>query len=206
MRLQQMGACIPDPIRRAFSMRTSLAVTLIVAGASVLGAQAVPQSAPQAAPQAAPVPCRAIPCPLIVDWGVGKTMADMPPDRKYGAPAEFDDAIRAALRVHEITAVLASAESKVAIRLVATYKTRVLCDDMPGTMPDRTCATIGEAIANFSTTDPAIKVPTAVRMINRCGATGAVMSMKQFGKFAGDMIWFALEGEQQKANKPAGKC
>ena len=158
------------------------------------------------APAAAPVPCRDAPCALTIDWGVGKTMADMPPDKKYGSPEQFDQAMREALKGHDMIGVASAPDSKIGIRVVATYKTRVLCEEMPGTMPDRTCATIGEAIANFSTSDPAIKLPTAVRLINRCGASSGVMSMRAFGKLMGETIWFALEGEQQKASKPFGRC
>jgi hypothetical protein len=43
-------------------------------------------------------------------------------------------------------------------------------------------------------------------MINRCGASEAVMSMKQFGAFVGEMIWYSLEGAKQAAKKPSGKC
>ena len=113
---------------------------------AVFGMLAVATSRAQGTPVTA---CRESPCSLIVDWGVGKSVADMPPDRRYGSPAEFDAALREALRSHD---------------------------------------------------------PTTVRMINRCGASEGVMSMKQFGKFVGERIWFALDGEQQKANKPSGKC
>lgn len=114
---------------------------------AVFGMLAVATGRAQGTPVTA---CRELPCSLIVDWGVGKSVADMP--------------------------------------------------------PDRSCATIGEAIVSFATTDQGAKLPTAVRIINRCGASEGVMSMKQFGKFVGEMIWFALDGEHQKANKPSGKC
>jgi len=163
--------------------------------ASVLQAQAAP-----------PVPCRLDPCTLVVDWGVGKTTADMPPDRKYGAPADFEKSLQETMQSHNLSAVASAPNSTVSIRVQAKYLTRVLCEDMAGSTPDRSCATIGEALANFSSSVGGAKLPTSVRMINRCGASGAVMSMKQFGKFAGDMIWYTLEGEQAKANKPMGKC
>jgi hypothetical protein len=178
-------------------MRTALAVPALVAFGSALQAQAAP---------AAAVPCRLAPCVLIVDWGVGKTIADMPPDRKYGGPAEFEAMLRATLQAHGLSAVATVPDSKVSIRVQATYKTRVLCEEMPGTTPDFSCATIGEALANFATTEPGLKVPTSVRMINRCGASSGVMTMKQFGTFAGEMIWYSLEGEKAKASKPMGKC
>ena len=166
-------------------------------GAARLGAQGTVTSS---------MPCRDTPCSLVVDWGVGKSLGDMPPDRRFGSAAEFEGAVRASLRAHEMTAVASAAGSTVAIRIQATYKPRVLCDDMPGTMPDRSCATIGEAIANFGTTATENKLPAAVRMINRCGASERMMTMKQFGAYVGEMIWFSLEGNQQKASKPAGKC
>ena len=170
---------------------------------AVFGMLAVATGRAQGTPVTA---CRESPCSLIVDWGVGKSVADMPPDRRYGSPAEFEATIREALKKHDLRAVATDVGSTLAIRVKAAYKTRVLCDEMPGTTPDRSCATIGEAIVSFATMDQGAKLPTAVRMINRCGASEGVMSMKQFGKFVGEMIWFALDGEQLKANKPSGKC
>ena len=191
------GACIRPPLHRVFSMRVLVGIPIALACASVLQAQE---------PAAASIPCHTNPCALIVDWGVGKALSDMPPDRKYGAPADFDKSLRATLQSHGMTAATSAPDSKVSIRVQATYKTRVLCEDMPGTTPDRSCATIGEAIANFASSESGEKLPTSIRMTNRCGASGAVMSMKQFGKLVGDMIWYSLEGEQQKAAKPMGRC
>jgi hypothetical protein len=161
-------------------------------------------AAATAGAQAPAVPCKGLPCSLVIDWGVGKAVNDMPPDRRFGSPEDFDKALRAALAGHEMIA--SSATGAVSIRVQATYKTRVLCDDMPGTAPDRSCATIGEAIANFGSDDKALALSSAVRMINRCGASEAVMSMKQFGAFVGEMIWYSLEGAKQAAKKPSGKC
>ena len=175
-------------------MRNLFCVMVLASGSGTLRAQATP------------VPCRDAPCSLIVDWGVKVTINDMPPDRKYGGPADFDAAIRQALQSHQLTAVALAPDSKTAIRVRAAYATNVACEDMQGTMPDRSCATVGEAIAEMATTETNVKLPTAVRMINRCGASGAVMSMKQFGKYVGEMIWYSLEGEKQKASKPSGKC
>ena len=62
------------------------------------------------------------------------------------------------------------------------------------------------SIANFSTSDKDVKLPTSLRTINRCGASGAKMTMAQFGKHTGEMIWYTLEGEQKKATKPMGRC
>jgi len=77
---------------------------------------------------------------------------------------------------------------------------------MPGTTPDRSCATIGEAIITLASSDSSVKLPTATRLINRCGASEAVMSMKQFGTYVGETIWYSLEGSAKKANKPSGRC
>jgi hypothetical protein len=154
--------------------------------------------------QAPAVPCKGMPCSLVIDWGVGKAMNDMPPDRRYGSPEDFDKAVRAAMAGHEMVA--STAGGAVSIRVQATYKTRVLCDDMPGTAPDRSCATIGEAIANFGSDDKSLALPASARMINRCGASEAVMTMKQFGAYVGEMIWYSLEGAKHDAKKPSGKC
>ena len=163
--------------------------------ATVLHGQAVPGPT---------VPCRNLSCTVVVDWGVGKTLNDMPPDRKYGAPADFEKMLAETVQSHGMLALAPS--GAVSIRVQATYKTRVLCEDMAGTTPDRTCATIGEAIVNFATAEPGVKLPTSVRLTNRCGASGAMMSMKQFGKFVGDMIWWSIEGDRLGENKPMGKC
>ena len=180
----------------------NVARILVTGGSVLLGASALCAQATVAAP----VPCRDTPCSLVVDWGVGKGVSDMPPDRRYGSASEFEGSVREALRAHEMTAVASAAGATVAIRIQATYKTRVLCDDMPGTMPDRSCATIGEAIATFGTSTSESKLPATARMINRCGASERVMTMKQFGGYVGEMIWFSLEGNQKKASKPSGKC
>lgn len=151
-------------------------------------------------------PCHQSPCALIVDWGVGKSAIDMPPDRKYGAVLDFEAGLKEALQSHEMLAATNVPDSKISIRIQAKYETRVLCEDMPGTMPDRSCATIGEAVANFATSEVGAKLPTSLRTINHCGASGAKMTMLQFGKHTGEMIWYTLEGEQKKASKPMGRC
>jgi len=154
----------------------------------------------------AAVPCRETACVLVVDWGVGKTMNDMPPDRRYGAPADFENTLRQTLQAHKMTALASMPDGKVSIRVQAVYKTRVLCDNMGGTTPDKSCATIGGAVVNFSSSEPGAKLPTSMQVTNRCGASESMMSMGQFGKFVGDMIWWIFEGQQQRVNKPMGKC
>jgi hypothetical protein len=179
------------------NVRALITGVSLLLGAPALRAQTV---------AALPVPCRDMPCALIVDWGVGKSLGDMPPDRKFGSAAEFEVAVREALRTHEMLGVANVADAKLSIRIQAAYKQGVLCDEVPGTNADRSCATIGEAIANFGTSAPEYKPPAALRIINRCGASTRLMTMKQFGAYVGESIWFALEGDKKKANKPSGKC
>ena len=68
-------------------MRTLPSLTFVAGIAVSLQSQATPTSH---------LPCRGAPCSLIVDWGVGKTAADMPPDRKYGSPdvSSADESVR----------------------------------------------------------------------------------------------------------------
>jgi hypothetical protein len=181
--------------------RGHIALGLVVLGASAL----VSDVAYGQGNAPAGIACREVGCQLSIDWGVGQSSVDMPPDRKYGGPADFDKAIRAALAGHNMAAAGGDA-APVAVRIKASYKTRVLCDDMPGTTPDRSCATIGEAIITFSSADSTMKLPTAARLINRCGASEAVMSMKQFGTYVGETIWYTVEGSAKKASKPSGRC
>ena len=156
--------------------------------------------------QAAAIPCKAAPCAFTVDWGSGKTSANFPPDRRYGSGDDFEARFKSAMGARGLALRDAPYQGTLALTARLTSKTRVMCDAMPGLNPDMTCTAFTELAISFVSNDPAVKAPGAMRISNRCAAGNIFMLNTVFAQYAADMIWYQLEGQAAKADRPVSNC
>lgn len=170
--------------------------------------------------------CRAQPCGLVVDWGVGGTtgcqrmgtaahirscaqtgqwvLGGTPDwnDPRYGPASEFP------LRVHQhlekagyrFTDKLTDVKLAVFLRPEVT---NAMCDVVTGTGSTESCRTIGRVRVEFQG-DSLSKSPKDFRLTNRCG-NGELMTVARFGQYAAEMLDRALSPEQQKS-RPSLSC
>lgn len=176
-----------------------LAVVLIAAFALAFGAT-------RAQAQESTVPCKASACLFVLDWGSGRTSSSFPPDRRYGSGDDFESRFRSAMgsRGYRLTDKPMEGASTLTIR--PTMKSRVMCDAMAGTNTDMSCTAVISLAVSFTSGDPSIKAPGAIRITNRCGAGDVYLLNKDFAQFSADMIWYQLEGQGAKADRPNGNC
>lgn len=151
-------------------------------------------------------PCKQSACQLIIDWGSGKTSASFPPDRRYGAGEDFESQFRAVMGSHGYRLVDTPAPGAMVVTVRPTTKSRVMCDAMAGINPDMNCTAITNLAVNFQASEAKAKSPGAIRISNRCAAGDIFMINKVFAQYAADMIWFQLEGQAAKAEKPVSNC
>jgi hypothetical protein len=177
--------------------RSGLAALVLLATVAMAAAS---QDAPAAA-----APCQDQPCFLSFDWGNGASAASFSNDRRYGAPADFEAALRQTLVEHGLRITDDEKTSKMNIILRMTMMSAI-CDFMPGTNTDRTCKTVRDVALNFVNSDPAAKKIGAQRVTNRCGANDQAMTTTQFGRFTALVIDYLIEGEAKKLQRPAPKC
>jgi hypothetical protein len=85
-------------------------------------------------------------------------------------------------------------------------KAKVMCDVMAGINPDMSCTAITGLTVTFTSGDPKVKAPGALRVNNRCAAGDIYMLNKNFGQYSADMIWYQLEGQAAKADRPNVNC
>ena len=171
--------------------------TVIAAvAAAIISAPAMAQDAP----------CKSATCVLAIDWGAGKSSADFPPDRRYGSGDDFESGFRAAMgnRGYRLTSTPTPGAAVIAVR--PTTKARVMCDSMAGTNPDLNCTAITLLAISWQLADPKEKPPSAMRVTNRCAAGDIFMPNRVFAQYAAEMIWWQLEGQAQKADRPSGNC
>ncbi|HVT38039.1 MAG TPA: hypothetical protein VHE78_03275 [Gemmatimonadaceae bacterium] len=155
---------------------------------------------------AAPAPCHLQACGLAFDWGSGKTSANYPSDRRYGSGDDFEAKMRSALADHGVRTKDAPADGPLLITLKPTMRPRSMCDAMAGTSTDMSCTSMSDLTVTFASSDPAVKAPNAMHFSNRCGARDTFMTMAQFGQYAADMLYYALEGAQKKEARPVMRC
>lgn len=153
----------------------------------------------------APIACKA-PCIFVMDWGSGKTSANFPPDRRYGSGDEFETRFKSSMGARGFTLREPPLSGAVTLTVRATTKPKVMCDAMPGLNPDMTCTAVTDLAVSFLSSDPAVKAPGAMRISNRCSAGNIFMINSVFAQFAADMIWYQLEGQAAKADKPVSRC
>ena len=149
-----------------------------------------------------PVPCKAAACVLVIDWGSGKTSGSYPVDRRYGSGDDFEVRFRAAMGARGYTLRDMAGEGAMTVTVRPTFKARVMCDAVPGLNPDMSCTALTDLAVTFLTGDKAAKAPGAMRISNRCGAGNIYMLNRVFALYAADMIWYQLEGQAAKADKP----
>jgi hypothetical protein len=152
------------------------------------------------------VPCRATPCTIIFDWGGGQSSTAFTPDRRYGTGDDFEVRFRAALRARGYQIREGNPEGVIVMTVRLTLQKKVMCDQQSGTNNDMTCTAITSAAVTFASPDPKLKVPGNVRVNNRCAQNGIFLKNDVFGQYAGDLLWWQLEGDAQKAPKPTVSC
>ena len=176
-------------------MRRILSIAiLIVLVAARAGAQ-----------DAAPIPFRQGTCVFRLDWGGSKSASDYPPDKRYGSGDDFDQRFRNALRERGFRFQDSPLEGAILMTARPTMTGKVMCDPMAGINPDRTCTAM-TALAISFTAPAGTKAPGAMRITNRCAAGDIFLSHREFGQYAADMIWFQLEGQGAKADRPRVNC
>lgn len=151
-------------------------------------------------------PCKESACQLVIDWGSGRTSASFPPDRRYGSGEDFESHFRAVMGARGYRLLDSSSPGAMVVTVRPTTKARVMCDAMAGINPDMNCTAITNLAVNFQAGDPKAKSPGAIRISNRCAAGDIFMINKVFAQYAAEMIWFQLEGQAQKADKPVSNC
>ncbi len=181
---------------------------MLIRFAALLGAFALAGTVRVASAQAPTptFPCHDKTCALAFDWGTGKTSGDYGADRKYGSAEDFEAAIRSGLKAHGYRTQDSPQGSEIMITFRPRMRPRSLCDAMPGTNSDMTCTAMSDLQVTFLSNDPAVKAPSSLRISNRCGSGDMYLTMRQFGQFAADMIYFSNEGSAKKETKPTMPC
>lgn len=169
-----------------------------IAGAFAL---AVTCSSASLAQDAAPAaPCHAKPCVLLFDWGPGKTASAYGADRRYGSGDDFEAKFRAALGLHGYRT---ADNVQMAVTMTARPRmAKAMCDAMPGTNTDYSCQAMAELAIQFTSADPEVKAPSALRVPNRCGSRDVYLGMAAFAQYAADVVYYNLEGEAKKEPRP----
>jgi hypothetical protein len=163
-------------------------------------------SAANAGAQKAPVPCKQDACMLTIDWGAGRTSATYPPDKRYGSGDDFESRFRAALAERGFRFRDGPMSGVMVMTVRPTMRARVMCDQMAGLNPDMNCTAMTQLAVNFTSPDPSIKAPGAIRLSNRCAAGDIYIGNREFGQYSADMIWYQLEGQAAKAERPRVNC
>ena len=180
-------------------------VAAFVAALAVSGAAVAPAHA-QVAADAPVAPCHATACALTFDWGSGRTAASFGPDRRYGSGDDFEARFRGAMGESGLRTKDAPAYGPLAITVRPTMKAKAMCDQMPGTNTDLSCSAMSDLTVSFVSTDAAVKAPGSMRVSNRCGSGDTYMIMTVFAKYAVDMVYYTLEGQQKKEPRPRSQC
>lgn len=152
------------------------------------------------------VPCRETPCQLVFDWGSGQSASSVTPDRRYGSGDEFEAKFRSAMGLRGYRTKDTPTEGGMVLMVRVTTAKRVMCDQLPGTNPDMTCTAISQVNATYTSGDPKVKAPGSIRVNNRCATNGVYMLNRDFAQYSVDMIWYSLEGEAAKGERPVNKC
>jgi hypothetical protein len=162
-------------------------------------------AAAQDATKASQPVCHASACAFEFDWGSGQSAASIAVDRRYGSGADFEAGFRSRMaeKGFNLTTDLGTAGLRATIR---TAMTSAMCEVVPGLNPDRRCRTMRDVDITFIPIDTTIKRLGKQRIVNRCGDRNQLMTMMQFGQYVADMVYYAIEGEGIKAQRPGAKC
>jgi|GEM_PF-4031907 len=158
------------------------------------------------AAQAAPIACKDVSCTLILDWGSGKTSASYPPDKKFGSGDDFEQRFKSAIAARGYRLYDTPMPGALVMTLRPTMRARVMCDAMAGLNNDMNCTAMTNLAVNFSSADAAMKAPGAIRISNRCASGDTFMTHRVFAQYSADMIWWQLEGQAAKAERPIVNC
>jgi hypothetical protein len=151
--------------------------------------------------QASPVICRTNSCSVSVDWGADPTPTFL--DRRFGAPADLEKRVVAALTAAGYLVRSDPGASGFRIRIRPTL-IQAMCDRLPGTSPDMSCRTFGEVRADFLDADPAWKLPGNLRVRNRCGSDD-LMDVEKFSAYVAAMIDYTLARDKDR-KRPTARC
>jgi hypothetical protein len=177
-------------------MRTSVLVSAFL----------LAMAAPAAAQDAPSVPCKVNMCVFKLDWGGNRSSGDYPPDKRYGSGDDFEQRFRNALRERGLRFSDSPIDGATSMTARPTMRKNVMCDPMAGINPDKTCTAMTALAVSFTAAPGGPKAPGAINISNRCAAGDVFLSHKDFGQFAADMIWWQLEGQAAKAERPRVNC
>jgi hypothetical protein len=178
---------------------------IFLMSAALVGlALATPALAQDPPPAPAPVgPCRDTPCRLTLDWGSGTTAANLPVDRRYGTPNDFEPLVISGLK--EAGFRMATAGDGMLLTLRIAMK-NAMCDAMPGTNTDMSCRTIEEVQAQWVSPSAEVKAPSSVRVTNRCGAGDQRMNIVQMAAFTAASIAYQTAPDRKGLKRPSARC
>lgn len=148
-------------------------------------------------------PCRSITCQIIWDWG-GQSASTYGQDRRYGPATDLEVLIPQFLRDAGL-----KVSPSAGLPLQMTLRPRMrnaMCDIMAGTGTDMTCRTISDLAVQFTSSDSSVKAPGAVRITNRCAAGDKFMSIREFSRYASDLVIYNLTDEKSRGRRPASRC
>jgi hypothetical protein len=177
-------------------VRTALVCGLVAA----LGGMASAQEA-----VSPPAACTGTSCALVFDWGPGKTAGTYGADQRYGSGDDFEAAVRHALSVRGVS-VQGGTSASLTVTLRPKVDMRAMCDQMAGTGTRYSCAVVSDVAINFTSAEPSVKPPGAMRLDNRCGGERTYLTMSKFGQYVGDMVWWSMLPAGTKERRPAMRC
>ncbi|MGQ0764960.1 MAG: hypothetical protein ACT4OZ_04755 [Gemmatimonadota bacterium] len=148
-------------------------------------------------------PCRSITCQIIWDWG-GQSASTYGQDRRYGPATDLEVLIPQFLRE---AGLKVSPAAGLPVQMTLRPRMRnAMCDIMAGTGTDMSCRTVSDLAVQFTSTDSTVKAPGAVRITNRCAAGDKFMSIREFSRYAADLVIYNLTDEKARGRRPASRC
>jgi hypothetical protein len=161
-------------------------------------------SAAQDTSAVAVTPCKAATCRLVWDWGSGNTAASFPHDRRYGPASDLE--VYVPQYMGEMGFKLSTAAGEGMTMTLRPRMRNAMCDQMAGTGTSYDCRTVQEMQVQFSNAPAGTKLPSAQRITNRCGAGDTFMTIKDFARYAADMMAYQLTPERERGKRPVTKC
>ncbi len=160
---------------------------------------------PAEAQDPAPVPCRELPCNVMVEWTRAGGVAAQVPDRRYGNPTHLEQSVKGRLTERGFVSHKSTDGQNLRFLLIPSVG-RAMCDEVAGTATDMSCRAILEVEARVDGPDELrrdVDLPSRIR--NRCPSE-KVMGVDRLGIFIGDWIIYALEGRANGERRPVARC
>jgi hypothetical protein len=184
-------------------MRCSTVHAVSVVAAAVIALPSGSRAQDSTAAATAAVACKTSTCQVVWDWG-GSSAAAHGQDQRYGPASDLEVLIPQYLR--DLGLKLSTSAG---FSMTLTFRPRIrnaMCDVMAGTGTSMNCKTVQDLAVQFASTDSAVKAPASSRINNRCAAGDKFMTIREFSRFAADLIAYNLTDEKTRGRRPSSKC